>query len=244
MFAAHREFGCSAITALTVQSTLGVRAVEPVSIKLLTETLGWLHQDLPPAGIKIGMLATAAHVNAVADFIERWRQERNKGVVVLDPVLRSSSGAELLDSAGLARMQERLLHAVDWVTPNRAELQALTGDPVRNREEAEAAARKLIANHPGLSVVVTGGDEAAPDDLVVLHTGDALWLQGEKLGGNSTHGTGCAYSSALLCELVAGCGGFEATKRAKSYVAEAIRRASPLGAGKGPMNLLWPLGAG
>ncbi len=102
-----------------MQSTLGVSAVDPVA-KLIAETLEHLDADLPPAGIKIGMLGSAEAVLAVAGYL---RKVRGRGIpVVLDPVIRSSSGAALLDEEGLAAMQQELLPLVDWITPNQAEL--------------------------------------------------------------------------------------------------------------------------
>ncbi len=232
VFAAHHFFGVSAITALTVQSTLGVRAVQRVEPALLAETLTCLHEDLPPAGIKIGMLADAAHVHAVCDYLESHAPIP----VVLDPVMISSSGRELLDPAGIDALRTRLLPLVSWVTPNRAELAVLTGCPAG---DTQAAARELARRFPGLNVIATGGDHEPPDDFVLTAEGESSWLGGTRVPGNATHGTGCAFSSALLCQLIAG--NPLAPQAAKDYVRQAIATAIPRGRGKGPMNLLWPL---
>ena len=237
--AAHRLFGTSAITALTVQSTLGVAATHPVAPEILAHTLAHLTADLPPAGVKIGMLATEANVRVVADFIRKLLFGAERIPVVLDPVLRSSSGRALLDSPGLAALRRELLPLVDWVTPNLAELSLLSESDI-SPSEPEAAARKLSNLGRGLNVIVTGGDHAA-SDFIYLADGHAEWLHGEKLLSPSTHGTGCAFSTSLLCNLVNGVTPSEAPRRAKHYVTEAIRRATPLGSGTGPMNLLWPL---
>ena len=218
VFAAHGYFGVSAITGLTVQSTQGVRRTEPVSPELLRETLVCLANDIDLAGIKIGMLATAANVEVVTAFL---RDLRPAVPVVLDPVLRSSSGRELLEPAGVLALTGQLLPLTTWVTPNNQELPSLG----------------IIPSH--IKVVVTGGDQDA-SDLVCLD-GAETWLRGERLESQATHGTGCAFSSALLCNLVAGQHGLEAAGNAKNYVTEAIRRATPIGKGKGPMALSWPL---
>ena len=239
VFAAHGYFGTSSITALTVQSTLGVRATHPVSSQILAATLACLEDDIPAAGIKIGMLSTAENVHAVADFLERRLARGKKVPVVLDPVLQSTSGRELLTPEGMEALSARLLPLADWVTPNRAELARLAGLPVAKRHEAERAARQLQARVPGLSVVVTGGDAGSPDDFVSHAGGTSYWLQGTRVESEATHGTGCAFSSALLCGLVANNG--TAPKAAKIYVTEAIRRATRVGHGKGPLDLLWPL---
>jgi len=239
VFAAHGLFGSSCITALTVQSTVGVEATHPVAADVVRATLDCLQADIPAAGIKIGMLSTAANVAAVADFLKGLR---GQGVpVVLDPVLRSSSGRELLDAAGVGLLRERLLPVVDWVTPNLDELGLLTGRVVVRREDMAGAARALQGFGSGLNVFATGGHLNPPDDLVLMTDGEMRWLRGEQISTTSTHGTGCALSSALLSRIVLGDDGFAACVAAKNYVAEAIRRAAPLGQGHGPVNHLWPL---
>jgi hydroxymethylpyrimidine/phosphomethylpyrimidine kinase len=241
VFAAHRLFGISCITGLTVQSTTGVKATAPVSAEIVHDTLDCLQSDLPLAGIKIGMLATAANVAIVADFLEMLRSEKRRAPVVLDPVLRSSSGRELLDAEGVAVMRERLLPLVDWVTPNLEELGVLTGHSVSRPEEMVDAARVLQRMGLEMHVVATGGHLDPPDDLLLSSDGEALWLPGEKIVSQSTHGTGCAFSSALLSRLVWGDAVKDAALMAKKYVAEAIRTATPMGNGIGPVNHLWPL---
>ncbi|MEO6982596.1 MAG: bifunctional hydroxymethylpyrimidine kinase/phosphomethylpyrimidine kinase [Edaphobacter sp.] len=244
VFAAHGLFGTSCITSLTVQSTVGVLAAHAVSAEVVRATLDCLWSDLAPVGIKIGMLGTAANVAAVAEFLGEVRRDGGKDVsVVLDPVLRSSSGRELLEMEGVRVLRERLLPLVDWVTPNLDELGILTGRCVASREDVPEAALALQAAGGGLNVLATGGHLVQPDDLVVRRGGAVDWLAGERVETSSTHGTGCALSSALLCGLVGGMEARDAAEAAKRYVAEAMRSAAPLGKGRGPMHLLWPLDA-
>ena len=238
VFAAHGLFGVSCITGLTVQSTVGVRDSEPVAAHVVRATLDCLREDLALDGVKIGMLATAENVAAVADFLGALRDAGGKVPVVLDPVLRSSSGRELLEADGVALIKDRLLPLVDWVTPNLEELGVLTGQRVAERGEMAAAAAALRREFAGLNVLATGGHLAVPDDLEATLKGER-WLVGERVKSRSTHGTGCALSSALLCALVLG--DADAALAAKIYVAEAIRSAVPLGKGNGPVNHLWPL---
>ncbi len=240
VFAAAGYFGVAAVTALTVQSTLGVRASHSVSEPQLRETLQCLHEDLPPAGIKIGMLANAANVDAVAEFVSFCKQGAQPVPVVLDPVFRSSSGRELLDAHGLARLKDRLLPLVDWITPNLAELAELAGLPAGTPSEMEAAVSAIQARFPRLGIVATGGHLDSADDLVAFPGQPIQWLRGPKLLSQATHGTGCAFSSALLCSLVEGREELAAAD-AKHFVTQAILRAEPVGHGRGPMNLLWPL---
>lgn len=237
VFAAHRLYGVSAITALTVQSTVGVRRVEPVSPELLRDTLDCLAGDLTFAGIKIGMLGTGAEVEVVAEFLEKSGVPA--GRVVLDSVLRSSSGRELLDPEGVRRLKHDLLPRVGWITPNSEELAVLTETSVPSREAVSAAAARLAEAHPGLNVVVTGGHLDPPDDFLRTAGGDARWFSGERIETRATHGTGCAFSSALLARLVLGDDPADAVAAAKAYVAGAMRAARPIGKGRGPMNHLY-----
>lgn len=239
VFASHQVIGLAAITALTVQSTQGVRRVDPVSPDTLRQTLDCLAEDLPISGVKIGMLATAPVVDVVADFLG------NSGIptarIVLDPVLESSSGRALLSGDGINLLKKRLLPLAGWVTPNLAELSILAGFEVSGRDSVPAVTAGLAARFPNLNIVVTGGHLDPPDDFLHTAQGVQQWFPGQRIETRSTHGTGCAFSSALLARLVAGDSAPQAVAAAKSYVAEAMRAAVPLGRGHGPLNHLYKL---
>jgi hydroxymethylpyrimidine/phosphomethylpyrimidine kinase len=240
VFAAHGLFGTACITALTVQSTQGVAAVEPVS-HLIGTTLEHLHADLPAAGIKIGMLGSVEAVRAVVGFL---REFRGAGVpVVLDPVLRSSSGADLLGGRGLAALKAELLPLVDWITPNRDELGDLSGVAAILNSDVPDALMEIHARHSHLHVVGTGGDHIGEGtlDILVEPSGKLHRFPGERVETRSTHGTGCAFSSALLARLVLGDDPVSAVAAAKAFVRESLHLAPGLGKGRGPMNLSWRL---
>jgi hydroxymethylpyrimidine/phosphomethylpyrimidine kinase len=247
-FAAHRLLGTSALTALTIQSTLGVAEVQPVAPAFLKRTLEFLCADLPPAGIKIGMLGSAEIAATVAAFLTTLNQPAGnppvslpRPIVVLDPILRASSGADLLPPAALDTLHNQLLPAVNWITPNWSELSALTNLQVETLSQAEAATHTLARRHPHLYIVATAGDRSQPTDLLRLPSGDIHRFIGEHIETTSTHGTGCAFSSALLCLLVLRDSPADAVRGAKHFVTEAIRQAPILGHGRGPLNLLWHL---
>jgi hydroxymethylpyrimidine/phosphomethylpyrimidine kinase len=236
VFAAHGLFGVSAISALTVQSTQGVRRVEPVSGRLVRETLDCLAEDIELTGIKIGMLGSAEVVGAVVAFLREVRVPRER--VVLDPVLRSSSGRELLEASGVRLLRDELLPLVGWITPNLDELAVLVDSDRVEANSVPQAARRLAALADGLNVVVTGGHLERPDDFL-LSAGVEQWFPGERIETTSTHGTGCAFSSALLCRLILGDGPVEAVGAAKTFVAEAMQAAYPVGKGRGPLHHLY-----
>lgn len=243
VFAAHGLFGTSVVTALTAQSTLGVAYVLPVSGPFFRSALEHLHADLPPAGVKIGMLGSGEIVAEVARYLHRV-SPNSQIPIVFDPVLRSSSGTDLLDSEGLDALHSSLLPALQWITPNWPELATLTATTVTSVAEAEASAHLLGERYPQLYVVVTGGDQSSPVDLLRLPNGEVHHLTGEHIQTTSTHGTGCAFSSALLSRIIFGDTPRISVQNAKNYVAEALRSAPGLGHGKGPLNLLWPLQGG
>ena len=246
VFGAHGLFGTSCITGLTVQSTRGVRSTHPTDPEVIRSTLETLARDLPPAGIKIGMLCSAVAAAEVIGFLSRQRGREDAFPVVLDPVLCSSSGRELLEPSGIDLLRSDMLRLVDWVTPNLDELAVLTGLPVESPADISAAAHTLRSFTAGeethkINVLVTGGHRDPPDDLLLPAGGEPVWIPGERIASTSTHGTGCAFSSALLSRLVLGDGPYAAALAAKQYVAEAIRSAEARGGGNGPLNHLWPL---
>jgi hydroxymethylpyrimidine/phosphomethylpyrimidine kinase len=241
VFAAHGVFGTSAITAMTVQSTMGVAAVRAADPAWLLRTIQHVSADLPAAGVKIGMLGSDAVVRAVVGFL----RSAPAGVpVVLDPVLRSSSGHELLEGQAVRRVQTEMLPLVRWITPNWTELSVLAGLPVGSMEQAKEAADALGKRHPGLHIVATGGDQKEPADLLRVPGGAVQVFRGERVETTATHGTGCAFSASLLCRLIMGEAPAVAVTGAKAYVTEALRSAPGLGHGRGPLNLLWPLQTG
>jgi hydroxymethylpyrimidine/phosphomethylpyrimidine kinase len=239
--AAHGCYGMACITALTVQSTGGVGRVEAVDPGLVTDTLDELASDVPIAAVHIGMLGTAKVVRAVAEFLRRRSGKARLPNVVLDPILKSSSGAELLDAAGAKVLIEKLIPLADVITPNVDEAAALTGLKVTDLEQMRAAVAKL--HQMGSSaVVITGGHLEKAIDLLSFMTKNGVEqevFKAERQRSNSTHGTGCAFATALACHLALDRGIAEAALLAKTYVTAAIAAGHPLGRGTGPVNHLY-----
>ena len=240
--AAHGCYGVACITAMTVQSTAGVRRVEAVEAGLVTETLDELAADIPIAAVRIGMLGSAKIVRAVVEFLGSGSGKAGKlPNVVLDPILRSSSGAELLDAAGTRVLIEKLIPLADVITPNVGEAAVLTGLKVTDLEEMRAAAAKLHSMG-AKAVVVTGGHLEKAIDLLSFTSKSGVQeevFKAERQRSNSTHGTGCAFATAMACHLALGRGLAEAALLAKTYVAAAIMAGHPLGRGTGPVHHLY-----
>ncbi len=239
--AAHGCYGVACITAMTVQSTTGVRRVDAVDAALVFETLEELAADMPISAVHIGMLGTAKVASAVIDFLSRRTGKARLPNVVLDPILKSSSGADLLDASGAELLVEKLIPLADVITPNIDEASALTGLKVSNLDEMKAAAAKLH-DMGSTSVVITGGHLDKAIDLLSFVTKrgvESEVFKAERQRSNSTHGTGCAFATAIACHLALERGLPEATLLAKTYVTAAITAGHPLGRGIGPLHHLY-----
>jgi len=227
---AHKCYGVSCITALTVQSSRGVKRVDPVEGRIITETLEELVNDVEIAAIKIGMLGSAEAARAVLAFLRRNKFAH----VVLDPVIRSSSGAELLPGDGIQILKEKILGLTSVITPNIAEAAELTRLPVTTPDQMIPAAKSLHAIG-ARNVIITGGHLDPPSDLVSLDGREPTLLEGTLIASKSTHGTGCAFSTSLACHLALGKPLLEAARSAKSFVESSIKSAPGIGKGNGPL---------
>lgn len=238
--AAHECYGVSCITALTIQSTRGVRRVEGVSPKTIAETLQELVSDIAVEAVHIGMLGNAQVVEVIVNFLAEAKPPH----VVLDPILKSSSGADLLDAAGTRLLKDKLLPLAEVVTPNLDEATVLTGTPVTNLDQMREATSRLHAMGSA-NVVITGGHLDKAIDLLSFQTAhghEQEVFKADRQRSNSTHGTGCAFATALACHLTHGRGLPEAVLLSKAYISAAIANAHPLGKGIGPLHHHYRMG--
>ena len=235
--AAHGCYGVAVITALTVQSTQGVRRVQPVDPMLFGDSLEELTGDVKVSAVHIGMLGSGEIAGKVADFFQKKRLPN----IVIDPVLRSSSGAELLDEPGIRVLAERLLPLASVITPNAEEAAALTGragTPIVTPEDVREAARRL--HQLGAKrVVITGGHLEKATDVLSIDGSTLQTFKAERVNSDCTHGTGCAFSNAIACHLAQGRAVEEAVLLAKAFVTAAIGNAYPVGKGRGPVNHMY-----
>jgi hydroxymethylpyrimidine/phosphomethylpyrimidine kinase len=232
-FAAHGCYGVAAITALTTQNTEGVTAVHPVKSPMLKESIQALMADGQIRAIKIGMLATRANAEVVSEILDA----NNAIPCVLDPVLRSSDDVELTDAAGFEFLRDELLKRAAVVTPNVAEATALTNIKIENLEGMKAAVQKLI-EMGARAAVITGGHHEKPVDVYFDGT-EMECFAADRVKPDNTHGTGCAFSSAIASNLALGRQLHDSVMFAKAFVTEAIRKAYPVGPGRLPLNHLF-----
>src|SRR6266567_2396552 len=229
-FAAHGCYGVAAITSLTVQNTQGVETVHNTPSAELREQLEVLAKDCEIAAVKIGMLGNRGNAVVVAEFLDAHRF----ALVVHDPVMKSSSGAELLDAGGIKFVSTELLKRASVITPNVPEAEVLTGLTIKDVADMEAAARKLVEMGARAVIVKGGHMERAVD--VLLDGAEIVQLGGERVKTENTHGTGCAFASALAAQLSSGRSLFESATLAKAYVTKAIEKGYPIGKGRVPLD--------
>lgn len=229
-FAAHGCYGIAAITSLTVQNTQGVETVHNTPASELREQLEILVKDCEIAAVKIGMLGNRGNAAVVAEFLDAHKFAH----IVHDPVMKSSSGSELLDAAGIKFVATELLKRATVITPNLPEAEILAGLTIKDVADMEAAARK-IAEMGAHAVIVKGGHMEKAIDVLFDGT-DMHPLGGDKVKLENTHGTGCTFASAITAQLAAGRSLLEATTLAKAYVMKAIEKAYPVGKGRLPLD--------
>jgi hydroxymethylpyrimidine kinase/phosphomethylpyrimidine kinase len=229
-FAAHGCYGIAAITSLTVQNTQGVEAVHNTPSAELREQLEVLVKDSEIAAVKIGMLGNRGNAVVVAEFLDA----HPFALVVHDPLMKSSSDSELLDAGGIKYVATELLRRSSVITPNVPEAEILTGITIKDVNDMEAAARKLVEMGAKAVIVKGGHMEKATD--VVFDGKEMHQLGGDKVKLDNTHGTGCTFASALTAQLAAGRGLVEAATLAKAYVMKAIEKAYPVGKGRVPLD--------
>jgi hydroxymethylpyrimidine/phosphomethylpyrimidine kinase len=234
-FAAHGVYGTSALTAITAQNTLGVLAWEAVSTPLVVQQIEAVLGDIGADAIKIGMLANAEIVSAVA----RTLASRASLPMVIDPVMIAKGGDRLLETSAVAILRSELLALADVATPNIPEAEVLAEMPIRSLEDMRLAGERIRRLGPRI-VLVKGGHAEGSEaiDVAVMEAG-TVEIRGPRLPGRHTHGTGCTLSSAIASNLAKGMAAEAAIRAAREFLEGAIRHAPQIGAGHGPLNHAW-----
>jgi hydroxymethylpyrimidine/phosphomethylpyrimidine kinase len=226
-------YAMTAITAVTVQDTKKVHAIHAVPPAIIAEQIRACLSDIGADAIKIGMLGAAATVKAVADALKKAARTIP---IVLDPVLASTSGKSFLDARAIAALKSQLLPLATLVTPNIPEAKQLAGMRSAKRQDAEAAARALMAQGAKAALIKGGHSTSATIDDVLVWKGGVEVYAFPRIKTRHTHGTGCTLSTAIACGLAQGLSLPLATGRAREYVQAAIETAPGLGSGNGPLN--------
>ncbi|MFH7243376.1 MAG: bifunctional hydroxymethylpyrimidine kinase/phosphomethylpyrimidine kinase [Spirulina sp.] len=238
-FAFHRVHGTSVLTCVTAQNTVGVTRVDALSPEAVVAQMDAVTSDITVKAVKTGMLLNRGIIDAVSTLVS---QLPSTVPVVVDPVMVSRAGAQLIDNVAVATLTERLIPQATIVTPNRYEAELLTGLTLTTLADMEAAARQIYRLGPKAVLVKGGG---MTDDL----KGTDVWFDGQTLEvlttetvcTPNTHGTGCTLSAAIAANLALGQTPLDATRAAKQYVTNALQHSLTIGQGQGPVGHFYPL---
>ena len=229
-------YASSAITAVTVQNTLGVQAIHPVPVNVLEGQIDAVLSDIGADAIKIGMLHSAEAANTVANMIAKYKIHN----VVLDPVMVSTSGHRLAEENAIEVIKSRLIPLSRVITPNIPEAEILAGCKIEGEEDFDKVTR-LLSHNSGVSVLLKAGHMEG-DNLVdyFFNAEDksTTLLASMRVHTTNTHGTGCTLSSALAAAIAQGNDLTTAALLAKRYIEQAIISGAEyeIGTGHGPVN--------
>lgn len=229
-------FAATAITAITVQNTLGVHGVHPLPLEVITAQARAVLEDIGTDAVKTGMLGSVEVVETVAGLLDEA-----KAPAVVDPVMVAKGGHPLLPDAAVEAVRSLMIPRAALLTPNAPEAEALTGLEVRDIDGQRRAGEALL-KLGAKAVLMKGGHVDGPTVIDLLMTADGeTVLEAERIDTRHTHGTGCTLASACAAGLALGRPLEVAVAEAWAYVGEAIRRAPGLGGGHGPLDHGWPV---
>lgn len=224
-------YAMTAITALTAQNTIGVRAIMEVSPHFLEQQLDAIFQDIWPDAVKIGMISSPELVKVIAERLQNYKAAN----IVVDPVMTATSGSSLAKDSAVELLKERILPLAAVVTPNIPEAQLLSGIKIQSCADMEEAA-KAIGDRSGCAVLCKGGHSVEDANDLLYDRGEYTWFVGKRISNTNTHGTGCTLSSAIASNLAKGHDLKASIERAKAYISEALASMLNLGNGSGPLN--------
>ena len=237
-FAFHRVHGTSALTCVTAQNTLGVTRVDALSAEAVAAQMQAVVQDIGVQAAKTGMLLNQEIIITVAEQVKRLNIQN----LVVDPVMVSRTGAQLIDDAAIATLQAQLIPLAVVLTPNRHEAQILSGLEIDTLEAMQEAAQRIYQLGAKAVLVKGGGMKGGLRGVDVWFDGKQLkTLTTEQVDTKNTHGTGCTLSAAIAANLALGHDIFSATCLAKDYVTSALHHALNIGRGQGPVGHFFPL---
>lgn len=234
---AHGAYAMSVITAVTVQNTQGVFGCQDIDADIIAAQIDAIFTDIFHVdAVKVGMVSKTVTINAIADKLEFYKPKN----LVIDPVMISKSGFDLLQPEAKEALIKRLIPLSTVLTPNLPEAEVITGMKIETIEEMEEAARKIY--DMGAKNVFVKGGHLENDATDILFDGKTMFkFSGKKINTKNTHGTGCTISSAIAANLANGMKVEEAIKNAKEYITTAIEHSLEIGKGVGPTNHFYTL---
>ncbi len=237
-FAFHQVHGTCAITCVTAQNTLGVERVDALPSIAVVAQMEAVVKDIGVHAAKTGMLLNQEIIAAVAEQIQALRLTK----LVVDPVMVSRTGAQLIDDAAIATLKTALIPHATVLTPNRYEAQMLSNLEIRTLDEMKTAAQRIYKLGPQAVLVKGGGMQGALRGVDIWFDGQQFeTLTTATVETTNTHGTGCTLSAAIAANLALGHDPLTATRHAKAYVTSALKHSLAIGHGQGPIGHFFPL---
>ncbi|ERJ11859.1 bifunctional hydroxymethylpyrimidine kinase/phosphomethylpyrimidine kinase [Haloplasma contractile] len=231
-FSAHEVFGMSVITAVTAQNTQGVFAVQDIDPGIIKKQIEAIYDDILVSAVKIGMVSQVETIKTIADTLKHYNEQN----IVLDPVMISKSGYDLLQPDAKEALIEHLIPLARVITPNIPEAEVITGRSIKTVVEMKEAAKMIFEMGPSY-VLVKGGHLEEEDSTDLLYDGtDFYFYTSKRVPTKNTHGTGCTLSSAIAANLGKGQEIRDAIKNAKDYIQMAIEHSFSIGKGVGPVH--------
>lgn len=227
-------FGMSVLTAITAQNTQGVQDVHAIPLEKVQAQLDSIFVDFDVAAIKTGMLVNGEYMKLIAQELKKHTEIP----LIIDPVMIAKGGHPLMEESAVEIMKNELLPLAEVITPNIPEAEALTDLEIKNQSDMEKAAKKL-QDLGSKHVIIKGGhalEDNEASDLLVLDTGEVVWLSAERVDTKDTHGTGCTYSACITAEIAKGQPVKEAVQIGKDFIHAAISYGIGVGNGHGPTN--------
>ena len=239
-FAANGVYGMAAITALTVQNTVGVQGIHLVPAKFVSSQIEAIFSDIAVSSVKVGMVGNAEIAEGVGTTLAKYRNL----ISVVDPVMVAKGGSPLLDKKAIQAVKDNLIPLATIVTPNLPEAAILLGSSIAKSEEDMVYQGKALLNLGSKSILMKGGhsEGITSNDLLVTEN-NYVWFKEKRINTKNTHGTGCTLSSSIASFLAKDFSVEESVSKAKKFVTNAIRNSKTLSVGKGhgPTNHFYAL---
>ena len=232
----HGLYACAVITSLTAQNTRGVYGIRDVEPDFVAAQLDSVFSDIYPDAVKIGMVSGEGILEVILNKLRQYRPSH----IIIDPVMVSTSGRELLSYRARKLMEEELLPMGTLITPNLPEAQTLTGLSVQTEADMEEAAERL-ALRTGNAVLIKGGHREGEAADILFCGGKVSRFVSPRIENPNTHGTGCTLSSSIACHMAEGNDMEESIRKAKEYLNGALEAMLDLGKGNGPLNHMYAI---
>lgn len=224
-------YAMSAVTALTAQNTMGVRAIQESTPEFLREQIDAVFEDIYPNAVKIGMVSSSELIKVIAERLKHYKAEN----IVVDPVMVATSGSALMKDNAVQTLIDELLPMATLVTPNIPEAEVLSGLSIKTKEDMITSAKQIGDNY-NCAVLLKGGHSVSDANDLLYSKGELVWFEGKRIDNPNTHGTGCTLSSAIASNLAKGFTLNKSVQRAKDYISQALSAQLDLGQGSGPLK--------